>query len=71
MAEIIDFCSIRSRAAPNGRQKAVSLAQHPEDWILLSPTAFEKVSGVRISKEELMDVREIIYEIRAKAKAKA
>lgn len=66
MAKIVEFDLARKKAS-NKQQRAPNLVRHPETWMLLSPTVFERISGIRVSREELADMRKIICEIRAKA----
>lgn len=49
-------------------KQAKKSERHPEDWMMVSPTAFELASGIKISDDELKGVREAIYEIYSKTK---
>ena len=49
-------------------KKKLTQEQHPEDWMMISPTAFELASGIKVSEHELKGMREAIYEIYEKTK---
>ena len=60
---------IHLKSAQRSREKrAKKPERHPEEWMMVSPTAFELASGIKISDDELKGVREAIYEIYSKAK---
>lgn len=69
MAKTIDFSTYQTANQKKEQKKTAQSNRHSqsEDWMLLSPTAFKNVSGIRISEEELRGVRQAIYEMRKKA----
>ena len=62
MSKVIDLSAYQTKDRwEKGKKVESDQCAKPKGWMLTSPAAFEQVSGIKISEEELVGVREAIY----------